>query len=717
MTPGRTRRVTSRWARIASVIAPFVATGPSGCSVGAEGTLAPAASPTPPDADADADWRVGAASIDITPPLGYGMAGHSLEGRNSVGVWTRLRAHAIAIEDRDGVPVVMVATDLWATPAALADRVTERLQTDHGMRTLGRAQLVLAATHTHHGPGHFSTAAGYAQHAGPSTGFDPVLFEWLAERIAVAAAQAFASRRPATLELHRVAVPTLARNRSLTPFVSNPEAKAILSANAVLPGCSAPPEASESDAALSIDPCHAIDPRLRTLVARDADGSTLIAVAGIFAMHPTAMPNRTEVYHADLFGVATQQARSTLRRAGHDEVVVAMFNGAEGDVSPNWSSQGRPATTSLGRALAEALTLSIETPGDTLAGTVGYGLARVDLSGAPVLRPTTQSPGTTGRRAIPGYGQFGGAEDGRTRFHRLGWKEGVTAKRRRRPGHGRKRPGLPPFALALAHPKDDFPSVVPVGLVQLGALSLITLPGEFTTVMGQRIERRVSEALGTAGPVVSIGLSGEYLSYFTTPEEYDHQHYEGASMLYGRLSGEAVAEAAESLATTPRVEGTGAYAYRARSETSAEHLLGGVRKQADKAAARIEDVLEVSPRAVSVEFDDRVPTWPGTSQTPTTPRVRVEVRVDGEWTTLPGATDEGDGFVTFVTEVQRERLRWRATWLAPHAPVEQPDARLRLRVTTVAGKSVCTAPFDRTQVFSADPMGVLPTRACSANEP
>jgi neutral ceramidase len=36
--------------------------------------------------------------------------------------------------------------------------------------------------------------------------------------------------------------------------------------------------------------------------------------------------------------------------------------------------------------------------------------------------------------------------------------------------------------------------------------------------------------------VVISGLANEYLQYFTTPEEYDRQHYEGGSTLYGRAS-------------------------------------------------------------------------------------------------------------------------------------------------------------------------------------
>src|SRR5206468_2868321 len=45
------------------------------------------------------------------------------------------------------------------------------------------------------------------------------------------------------------------------------------------------------------------------------------------------------------------------------------------------------------------------------------------------------------------------------------------------------------------------------------------------------------EAVAGAGikRVVLAGLANEYIQYFTTPQEYDAQHYEGGSTLYGRL--------------------------------------------------------------------------------------------------------------------------------------------------------------------------------------
>ncbi|MCR9163069.1 MAG: neutral/alkaline non-lysosomal ceramidase N-terminal domain-containing protein [Nannocystaceae bacterium] len=658
-----------------------------GC-VMVEGTLAPAAAPTRPTDPAP--WRVGASVVDITPPVGYGMAGHAIEAQTSVGVWTRLRAQAIAIEDREGTPLVFISADLWAIPSALPDAITQRLQTEHGLTSIGRGQVVLAATHTHHGPGHFHTAPGYADHAASEPGFDPELFEFLVTRLSRAAADAYAARRGATLDHHRVAVPSVARNRSLAPFASNPEATDLVDANAGLPGCEHPDNATWVDTGLAEDPCHAVDPTLDTLVARDANSERVIAVASFVGVHATAMPNRTPVYHGDLFGLAAQHAQSSLRDQGHAGAVVAVFNGPEGDVSPNWRAQGYAATVALGHGLGEAVTGSLRTDGQRLRGTAGYAFARAPMSNVEVTAPTTVAPGRTGRRAFPGRSQFGGAEDGRTRLHEHGFDEGRTVARSRRKGHGAKRPALPLPLIAMAHPARHFPSSVPLGVVSLGPLSFVTLPGEFTTVLGQRIERRVSEARGVSGPTIAIGLSGEYLSYFVTPEEYDLQHYEGASMMYGRLAGEAIAQAAEDLAATPRVEDVGPFVYRGRGKTSTRALTRKLGRSARHAADAVGAAFG-DGSAVTMTFEDSRPRWPATSGD-TTPRVWVEVELDDGW--APLVNDESDEFITYVSRAGRGPWAWTVRWLEPFAPLELRDAPLRLRVRRVDGTEVCSARFD-----------------------
>src|SRR5437762_7340230 len=88
---------------------------------------------------------------------------------------------------------------------------------------------------------------------------------------------------------------------------------------------------------------------------------------------------------------------------------------------------------------------------------------------------------------------------------------------------GRKIPGVGP-------PVADFPSAVPLMAVRFGDRILVTVPGEMTAEMGRRTRAAVLAAAGSGSGVGGVAIAGyanEYLHYFTTPEEYEMQHYEG----------------------------------------------------------------------------------------------------------------------------------------------------------------------------------------------
>jgi sugar phosphate isomerase/epimerase len=80
----------------------------------------------------------------------------------------------------------------------------------------------------------------------------------------------------------------------------------------------------------------------------------------------------------------------------------------------------------------------------------------------------------------------------------------------------------------------DVPNAVPLFAVRIGGRILVSVPGEMSAGMGRRVREAVRDATGV--PATIAGLANEYLSYFVTPEEYDQQHYEGASTLYGRAT-------------------------------------------------------------------------------------------------------------------------------------------------------------------------------------
>ena len=94
------------------------------------------------------------------------------------------------------------------------------------------------------------------------------------------------------------------------------------------------------------------------------------------------------------------------------------------------------------------------------------------------------------------------------------------------------------------------PKAFPLAALRIGDGLIVSIPGEMTEEMGKRVRASVLAAVGSAGisHVVLSGLANEYISYFTTPEEYDRQHYEGGSTLYGRASSEVLKQNLTDLA-------------------------------------------------------------------------------------------------------------------------------------------------------------------------
>ena len=98
---------------------------------------------------------VGVKSVDITPPVGFPTGGHGPAGAVSRGQWLPLKARAFFFGAASGRNVVLITAELFALPGGLkmevARRVNERLRGHH--IALPPEAIVIAATHTHQGPG------------------------------------------------------------------------------------------------------------------------------------------------------------------------------------------------------------------------------------------------------------------------------------------------------------------------------------------------------------------------------------------------------------------------------------------------------------------------------------------------------------------------------------------------------------------------------------
>jgi neutral ceramidase len=81
--------------------------------------------------------------------------------------------------------------------------------------------------------------------------------------------------------------------------------------------------------------------------------------------------------------------------------------------------------------------------------------------------------------------------------------------------------------------------------MRIGDYVLANMPGEMTVEMARRVRKHLLDCpidCDASGRqilhhAVLVGLANDYMSYATTPEEYDYQWYEGTFTLWGRQEG------------------------------------------------------------------------------------------------------------------------------------------------------------------------------------
>ena len=496
-------------------------------------TAAPApASPQPP-------LLVGVGRADITPPTGYYLMGWVRSDAVARGQHTRLFARAIVL-DHGPQKVALVAADLGAIAGGLVTEVASRLRS----RGFSERNILVSASHTHGGPGGFFNYSTYNttfMTAGTPTDqnvagtADPQLYTFLVNRFVEAIRRADDDLAPGRLGWGSFDLLGVTQNRSLEAHLANHGIDQTFGTGVVAQD----PQGYR----------HTIDPFVDVLRVDKivAGRSVPVGMWSTFANHGTVNPHDIGLYNADHHGPTERFVEAAIRAAGRvpagQDVVNAFGNTDEGDVSSALERRGPAHAEAVGRRQAAAMLSAWRDAGRRMTGRpiLDARWTRVCYCGQEV------NGGAVDDEGVVGLPLFTGSEEGRGPLYDLTHVpfEGqrLPVANPADPAQGRKIP-------VVSQDEGSLPNVVPLLALRVADRLIVSVPGEMTAGMGWRLKAavaRVSRPSGVRRVVIS-GLANEYLQYFTTPEEYGMQHYEGGSTLFGEFASNLLLDSLVDLA-------------------------------------------------------------------------------------------------------------------------------------------------------------------------
>lgn len=519
-------------------------------------------------------WRAGFGMADITTfEPGLGVFGWGDLHNVPDHVVTRLFARVMVLEERaTRRRMAYVVCDLGMISESVRQEVARRVCTpDSG---LSDHDLTISATHTHAGPGGFST---YLFYAISIPGVAARVHEEIVCGICSAIANALAALRPARAFVRSgwiAASEPIAFNRSLNAYNRNVDATPL------------PMERRD----------EALDRTMTVLRVEDEQGIPMGLVSW-FAVHGTSIHSDNRAIHADNKGYAATDCEAWARDQGYPGFVALFAQACAGDVSPNYRWHTRRHCT-IGRyddddasarmngevqaRHARALFALARTDGTELSGPLETGMRYRDFFDRTA--DARFAPGADARTGAPRLGIAfsvgtldgpGPLFDARKLFPLFTRVQHWSTRREpqgswRKPHGGKfpfwdfgagkdnkvlgRLPLLNPIMYLFRDRYADYyrhalktraardyswvPRYLPAQQTRIGSLVVASLPNEPTTIAGRRLRRAVGDAWAGADieTVVVTGYANAYCGYLTTPEEYEVQNYEGASTLYGQWS-------------------------------------------------------------------------------------------------------------------------------------------------------------------------------------
>ncbi|MBA4368860.1 MAG: alkaline ceramidase [Desulfobacterium sp.] len=473
------------------------------------------------------NFLIGAGVYDITGPAAeVGMMGYSMPDQKTSGIHTRLRSRAYVIsEPNGGKRIAFVSADLQAIFQAVKQQVVEKLQNDPALGGLyTESNVLLSANHTHSGPGGYSHYTTYDLSV---LGFIEENFNAIVNGIYQSIKIAHNNLTPGKILIAQGELDDCGWQRSYDAYMNNPQTER--------------------------DQYSSNTDKTMTLLKLVSDQNEEIGMINWFAVHTTSIGNTNKLISSDNKGYAEylfEKVKGTNYSTENQNTFVGAFAQTNaGDVSPNiyWGYPDGIHDFDHMKIIGErqynkAFSL-YNNASEYLEGGVEYRHKHVNFDEYPIDPQWVN--GHTGIQtcsAAIGFSQVAGStEDG----------AGIDLAHEGMVWGGND---WPEFTLVpdlqecqeekiILLPAGDMqpypwvPEVLPLQIVKIGNLAIVAAPVEVTTMAGRRIRNTVIAELGSdVDYVVIAAISNAYCSYLTTREEYEIQHYEGGSNMFGPYS-------------------------------------------------------------------------------------------------------------------------------------------------------------------------------------
>lgn len=431
------------------------------------------------------EYQVGFASVDFQLPDGAPLGGFgtgirrakkiNLKGKKNhtffapnQGTHDPVRAKAWVVQ-RGSQKLLFLSLDLVGITSEVGEALRKPLKS---MGFQGQ-NVFISATHTHSGPGGLTKSLFFGLVAMDT--YQKRVFKGVMKSVEEAIVKANESLEPAEIIFSKFDVPGISRSRRGRP----------------------------------------IDPAARVFWAKSLVSGQWLGAAIHYAIHGIAMGDDQLKFSADVpggieRGVEQELAdrNQVMAQASGSALVVRptamMWNGAEGDVSPNFFEEaGIVEIQDRFRQTAS----SFVGVGQTMAGS--WKVHRFSEYMGPAS--------LTLRTCLKDW--FGGKD--------------------------RKVFKIIPKGLALSLDL-FFQSAVDLGWVEWSGIQMMTWPGEPTAALGERLRATALRRRSQLKDAWVMGLTNGHFAYFVTPEEHEEGGYEACFSLWGKKGGTWVIGAYEN---------------------------------------------------------------------------------------------------------------------------------------------------------------------------